>query len=198
MLTLAEPVDVEIPKVKGSRFLAYATPIRDKNEFDRWVEGLHRLHRKASHIATGWRMSDREHGSSDDGEVSGTAGPPILARLEGQDAVRTGAAVVRYYGGTNLGKGGLVRSYGAAAAAVLAAGDWLPVVPHQRVQIRAPSAFGAAVMAEVQRAGLQVEDAVWDVELRLVTSGPTGDVERLEARVRAAARGDLDWKVEDL
>lgn len=57
----------------------------------------------------------------DDREVKSTAGPPILARLEGEDLVQTVVVVTRYYGGTQLGRGGLVRAYGAAASAGLEA-----------------------------------------------------------------------------
>lgn len=63
----------------------------------------------------------------DDREVKGTAGPPILARLDGEDLVQTAVVVTRYYGGTRLGRGGLVRAYGAAASAGLQAAGVLEV-----------------------------------------------------------------------
>ena len=57
---------------------------------------------------------------SDDGEPGGSAGRPILQQIEGHDLTDVMVVVVRYYGGTKLGVGGLVRAYGAAAAAVMA------------------------------------------------------------------------------
>ena len=65
-------------------------------------------------------VSAKQH-CSDDREVKGTAGPPIQARLDGDCLVQTVVVVTRCYGGTKLGRGGLVRSYGAAATAGLAA-----------------------------------------------------------------------------
>ena len=65
------------------------------------------------------RGAVRQH-CDDDREVAGTAGQPILARLEGEALQQTVVVVTRYYGGTKLGRGGLVRAYGAAASAGLA------------------------------------------------------------------------------
>ena len=64
----------------------------------------------------------RQH-CDDDREVKSTAGPPILARLVGEDLVQTVVVVTRFYGGTQLGRGGLVRAYGAAASAGLEAAE---------------------------------------------------------------------------
>ena len=77
----------------------------------------------ARHIAFAWRIRGTNgviaERFSDDGEPSGTAGRPILAPLEGQSIINTVVAVVRYFGGTKLGTGGLVRAYGEAAKLAL-------------------------------------------------------------------------------
>jgi len=74
----------------------------------------------AGHHCWAWRIaSPAIERASDDGEPSGSAGRPILAQLTGRDLVDTAVIVSRYWGGTKLGIGGLVRAYGGAAGEAL-------------------------------------------------------------------------------
>ena len=102
-------------EVKGSKFYCWLMPYAD---FPRRLEQVRAAHTKASHVIPAFRYFDAEgtlqEGASDDGEPSGTAGRPCLAILQGQSLVNVGAIIVRYFGGTKLGTGGLVRAYGGA------------------------------------------------------------------------------------
>ena len=108
-------------EVKGSRFIGCVIPMCDG---ERRLRELAVEHRKASHICTATRQVANDNSiverARDDGEPGGTAGRPILAVLAGADVVEAGIAVVRYFGGTKLGTGGLARAYGGAAAEALA------------------------------------------------------------------------------
>ena len=122
--TLAgETVETELPLIKGSRFLGRASPCRSQREALRILERWRGHHTGASHICFGQVLADKAEYCSDDGEPGGTAGPPILAALRRNRMKGVVVGVIRYYGGTNLGAGGLARAYGAAAAAVLANAD---------------------------------------------------------------------------
>ncbi len=106
---------------KGSRFIAHLIPAAT------WEARLGDLaveHRKASHICTATRLMAEDdtilERARDDGEPGGTAGMPILRVMAGADLVEAGIAVVRYFGGTKLGIGGLARAYGGAAAEAVA------------------------------------------------------------------------------
>ena len=108
-------------EAKGSRFIAHLIPMAT------WEARLAELavqHRKASHICTATREVADDNSvlerARDDGEPGGTAGRPILAVIAGAGVVGAGIAVVRYFGGTKLGTGGLARAYGGAAAEALA------------------------------------------------------------------------------
>ena len=107
-------------EAKGSRFIAHLIPMA---EWEARLADLAAEHRKASHICTATREVAPDNSvlerARDDGEPGGTAGRPILAALAGADVVAAGVAVVRYFGGTKLGTGGLARAYGGAAAEVL-------------------------------------------------------------------------------
>ena len=114
---------------KASRFLAFAHPVSTAGEAAAILESLRREYHDATHVAFAWRIgsgpaSTTSERSSDAGEPSGTAGKPIAAAISSARLSDVLVAVVRYYGGTKLGTGGLARAYREAAQiAVAAAGS---------------------------------------------------------------------------
>ena len=104
-----------------------------------WVKG--RSDAKARHNCFAWRLPGGETRTNGDGEPGGTAGPPILAAIEGAGLHGVAALVSRYRmdGGAKLGTGGLVRAYGGAAAASLLAAEVVEVVPLLALRVRYPS-----------------------------------------------------------
>ena len=103
-------------EVKRSRFVARAAPVTSPEEAMDFVRA--RSDPAASHNCFAYRIGT-EYRFSDDGEPGGTAGRPMLSALEGSGFDGVCVLVTRYYGGTQLGAGGLVRAYGGAASAVL-------------------------------------------------------------------------------
>lgn len=110
---------------RGSRFLAVVAPATDEAAAEAVLAGIAVEHADATHHCFAWRLgAEPRERSSDAGEPFGTAGVPILQVLRGSDLSDAVAVVVRWYGGTKLGKGGLARAY---AAATRIAADELPV-----------------------------------------------------------------------
>ncbi len=115
--------EVEI-KVKGSRFIGRALAASTREQAAAALDGIRRRYHDATHHCSAWRVGapgSAQTRSDDDGEPSGTAGPPILAAIEGGEIFDVLVVVTRYFGGTKLGGGGLVRAYGAAARQALEA-----------------------------------------------------------------------------
>lgn len=109
-----------ILEVKQSKFIAHLIPYE---LYATTLEQLKHEHPKARHFVTAYRYLNEfdqivEH-SSDDGEPKGTSGKPSLIVLQGQDLINTAVIIVRYFGGTKLGTGGLVRAYSDAVNQVL-------------------------------------------------------------------------------
>lgn len=107
-------------EVKQSKFIAYIMPY---SEYDATLEKLKNEHPKARHFVVAYRYLNQynqivEH-SSDDGEPKGTSGKPTLMVLQGADIINSAIITVRYFGGTKLGTGGLVRAYSDATNLVL-------------------------------------------------------------------------------
>ena len=118
--TLREPARIAF-KRKGSRFIAEAFPASTAETAETHIATVQAREHQATHHCTAYRIGPDGHTFryNDDGEPSGTAGPPILQQIDGHDLTNTLVVVTRYYGGTKLGTGGLVRAYGDAAADVL-------------------------------------------------------------------------------
>lgn len=104
-------------KEKGSKFLAYAIPCTTEDEVKQHISRLRRENPQAVHVCSAFRLgSDKKlFRSSDDGEPSNSAGPPILGQIQSYNLTNILIAIVRYYGGTNLGVGGLINAYKTAA-----------------------------------------------------------------------------------
>ncbi|MCB9431645.1 MAG: YigZ family protein [Ardenticatenaceae bacterium] len=139
----AEETRVEI-KVKNSRFIATAAPVFSVDEAKAFVARMKAEFADASHnvpaYQVGFGAAVTAH-CSDDGEPSGTAGRPALAVVQGSGLGDIAVVVTRYFGGTKLGTGGLVRAYGDAVKAVL---DVLPraeKVPTHTVLITIPYSY---------------------------------------------------------
>lgn len=129
ILTLSEPVQAELIE-KKSRFIGYAAPVESEEAAQAFLQEIRARHRDATHNCYAYQVGEHNQyqRSSDDGEPSGTAGRPILEVIKGSGLGNVIVVVTRYFGGTLLGTGGLVRAYSATAQAVLAAGDCVRLV----------------------------------------------------------------------
>ncbi|MFM1853254.1 MAG: hypothetical protein RL164_572 [Bacteroidota bacterium] len=108
-------------KEKGSKFLAFAVPVSSEDEVKAFIAQKRKEHHLAVHVCSAFRLGAdlKLYRSSDDGEPSNSAGPPILGQIQAFELTNILIAVVRYYGGTNLGVGGLITAYKTAAKAAL-------------------------------------------------------------------------------
>jgi uncharacterized YigZ family protein len=110
----SQPVSSEI-KVSGSKFIANVFHVLTKHQAESVYSNIKRKYHDATHNCYAYRISADEFRYSDDGEPAGTAGLPLLKLLEKKDLSQTIIIVTRYFGGTKLGTGGLVRAYTDAA-----------------------------------------------------------------------------------
>ncbi len=111
--TIKKEVEAEIT-VKKSQFIANVYPISSESEFKEKVNLIKRKYKDARHHVFAYRLSNGLERYSDDGEPAGTAGIPILDILRGFNLYDVVVIVTRYFGGTLLGTGGLVRAYSDA------------------------------------------------------------------------------------
>ncbi len=108
-------------KDRGSRFLAYAYPFPEVSKLKHYLQLLKKQHPKAAHFCYAYRVGNNKDNfrSADNGEPAGTAGKPILGRIDSKELTDVLIIVVRYFGGTLLGVPGLINAYKSAASMVL-------------------------------------------------------------------------------
>lgn len=135
--TIARGASAEL-KEKGSRFVAEALPVASEEAAGVEIEAIRKREYSATHHCTAWRLgAEGDHFRyNDDSEPAGSAGPPILRQIDGRGLTNTLVVVTRYYGGTKLGTGGLIRAYGDAAAEALDACTVLEQVIRVPVRVR--------------------------------------------------------------
>jgi uncharacterized YigZ family protein len=178
----------------GSRFFAFVAPAASADAAAAYVEALRRRHPDATHHCFAWRVGQPPaERAADAGEPSGTAGAPMLAALRGAGLTDTVAVVVRWFGGTKLGKGGLVRAYGGALRAALESLPTVEVRVRDRLSVALPyERLGAvkrllqppAVELAAERYGAAVElDLDVEPEARAALEAALADL-GLAARAR--------------
>ncbi|SEL35443.1 uncharacterized protein, YigZ family [Colwellia chukchiensis] len=121
-IAAGEVVDETI--ISRSRFICYLRPCSSSADAKAFIKSLQLKHPQANHhcyaFIAGRPENSQLYGFSDDGEPSGTAGKPMLTMLMGSELGEICAVVVRYFGGTKLGPGGLQRAYGGSVKQALA------------------------------------------------------------------------------
>ncbi|MEP3048752.1 MAG: YigZ family protein [Roseibium sp.] len=166
---------------RKSRFLAHLVPFE---LFDQRLEELRKEHRKANHIVTAHRRlleDDRvDESGKDDGEPAGTSGMPTLRVLQGAELINCAVLVVRYFGGTKLGGGGLARAYSGAAQDAISNAD---LVQFQKVSHKTVSADFAAsseLERQIETLGLSVLARNYtESGVDLTIEGPEDDLRQL-------------------
>ncbi len=119
--TVVKPSDVVIFKDRGSKFLGYAYPLQREEQVKAFVDSLKKEHHKARHWCYAWQLGTDvvKFRVNDDGEPNNSAGQPIYGQILSKELTNVLVVVVRYFGGTKLGVGGLVNAYKISAQLAL-------------------------------------------------------------------------------
>ncbi|WP_062390085.1 IMPACT family protein [Pseudomonas abietaniphila] len=146
--TLVGPCEFR-EEIRKSRFITLAAPINSPADAQAFIEQNSDLN--ATHNCWAWKLG-AQYRSTDDGEPGGTAGRPILAAIEAQDFDRVVVLVIRWYGGIQLGTGGLARAYGGGANKCLQQAARLPLI--NRVPLTFDCTFSELALVKLRLAEL--------------------------------------------
>lgn len=192
--SIAGPVEAEVED-RRSRFICRLAPVADEDAAQRVIDGVRMSHPDAHHHCTAVVLGPEStiRRSSDDGEPAGTAGPPILQALLGADLTDVVAVVTRYFGGTLLGAGGLIRAYGAATRAAIDRSTARRFRLGQLVEITADHATAARLESDLRERDEQIVavDYAERVTLRVVVA----DVDRTRSHIAGASHGTAGLRV---
>lgn len=163
-------------EVKRSRFIAYVAHTPGVEAAKSFIQNIKNHYPDARHHCYGFiagKPSDSNmYGFSDDNEPSGTAGMPIFSHLEHANIGETTVVVVRYFGGTKLGTGGLARAYGDAAKSVLSSANLVTKVIMETGTIKVPFTHEAQVRRVVENHNGRILQAHYGTGVKLSVEIP--------------------------
>ena len=186
---------MEPDPIKRSRFLGDAAPVQNAEEAMAFVRSIREQYPDAGHHCFAYRLGAGDDGFRvhDDGEPGGTAGQPILNRIDGAALTNIVIVVTRYFGGTKLGKGGLIRAYGGTAGVAIAAGEILEIREMQSVLVRCEYSDQGTVEGVVRSVGATVTDSRFSTDVTLTIAVPTEHVFDVQTRLTEATAGRVVW-----
>jgi len=198
--TVAEPASASFT-VQGSEFIGHVAPVSTQADAEAFVDEVEAEYADATHNVPAYRVRVESAGpsggfmlreySSDDGEPSGSAGKPILNVLQGQDLQNVAVVVTRYYGGTNLGVGGLVRAYSSAAKDAIEAAGVVERRPRERLTVTAAYDDSGTVRGILESADCEF-DADYGEAATFAVDVPKTGADALRDRLRSATSGRVD------
>lgn len=179
---------------RRSRFIASLRHVSSEAEADAHLAEIRALHHDARHNVPAWIMADGCERCSDDGEPQRTAGMPALEVLRGAGLADVSVVITRYFGGTLLGPGGLVRAYTAAVQAAVAAAEEQGLIVEMclvtPVTVQIPYSAYDRVLRMVADAGGKVKDSLFAEDVQLTCAFHAGDEESFLAALREYAAGE--------
>ncbi|ALP02752.1 YigZ family protein [Clostridioides difficile] len=171
--------------IEKSVFIGYAKPIKSEEEALEFINEIKKKHKDATHnvwaYTVGKNMNIQRY--SDDGEPQGTAGIPTLEVIKKEDLRDVVVVVTRYFGGTKLGAGGLVRAYTKGTKLGLEAGKIIYKVMYQEVKVKIDYTQLGKVQNELMNLGYFIKDTVYEDNVEIVVYSRLEDVEKLSEKM---------------
>ncbi len=190
--------------IRGSEFIGKAAPAPSVDRAESIIETLRDAYPDASHHVPAYRVRDQDpdaegyflrEWADDDGEPSGSAGAPLLNVLDQRDVENAVAVVIRYFGGTELGVGGLARAYSRAGKEAITAAGIEARRPHRRLEITAQYDDSGTVRGILESEDLAF-DAAYEATVSFTVAVPVTVTDRILDRVQSATSGRVDITTE--
>ena len=182
---------------KKSRFIATVKPVKSEEEAITFIEGLKKKYWNATHNCFAYVIGERfqTQRCSDDGEPSGTAGRPMLDVLLGEEVHDVAVVVTRYFGGTLLGTGGLVRAYQGATKAGLMASTVITKMHGSKVAIQTDYTGLGKIQYILGQRGLTILHSEYTDRVALEVLLPEADVEQVMAEITEGTNGQAVMEI---
>lgn len=167
--TIENPITEVLLREKGSKFITYAFPTSSIEEVEKYLEEVKTKHPKATHHCYAYRLgiAGEEYRANDDGEPSGSAGLPIYNQLLAHEVTDILVVVVRYYGGTKLGVGGLIKIYKESAKAALDQATPITRELTKMLNLRFGYEFQSPIYQIINKHHLTMDDLNQGIDIRL-------------------------------
>ncbi|PWV45721.1 YigZ family protein [Nocardiopsis sp. L17-MgMaSL7] len=184
-------------EIRKSRFVCAMARVDSEDAARAFIAERRKEHWSANHHCTAYVLGDDGgvQRSSDDGEPAGTAGVPMLEVLRHRRITDTVAVVTRYFGGTKLGAGGLIRAYGNAVSAAV---EELGLLERRRllvVDVFADYVLGGRLESDLRDSSITVRDVAYEERVRIEVALPEAELPGFEVRLAELTGGRAESEV---
>lgn len=192
--TVAKEAEITLIE-KKSKFLARIKPVKTVEEAEAFIEEIRKEHWNATHNVPAYILGVRQEIQkfSDDNEPSGTAGLPMLEMLRGYEVVDAVVVVTRYFGGTLLGRGGLIRAYGGATREVLREAGIVRMAPAQKISIKVDYVHSGRIENEMLSQNLTLLDTEYLEQVTFHSLLFPGEIEPLRQKIQELTANEFTW-----
>ncbi len=184
-------------KIKNSRFLASAIPVESEIAAADFIAEMKKEFHDASHNCSAWRIGlggRLKYRFNDDGEPSGTAGRQILKAIEARNLSNICVVVTRYFGGTKLGMGGLMRAYGQLAAEVLKNCEIEKKFVTQTIEFSAGFDFVSVVHNIIKKFKADLKDSRYGDDVLFIVEIRSKEYSSFRSKLTEATNGQIRFK----
>ena len=184
---------------KKSRFIATVKPVETEDEAIEFIESLKKKYWNATHNCSAYVIGERfqVQRCSDDGEPSGTAGKPMLDVLLGEEIHDVAVVVTRYFGGTLLGTGGLVRAYSSATKAGLEASTVITKMHGQKMTIGTDYTGLGKIQYILGQRGIQILDSIYTDNVTLEVLLPEEQIKGVMEEITEGTNGQAKMELQE-
>ena len=176
---------------KKSRFIATVVPVHTEEEALKFIEAMKKKYWNATHNCFAYVIGEHDElqRCSDDGEPGGTAGKPMLDVLTGEEIHNAAIVVTRYFGGTLLGTGGLVRACSSAAKQGLASSVIITKIPGVKLRLATDYAGLGKIQYIFGQRGIKILDSIYTDKVEIAALVPLDVLEAVKAEIREGTNG---------
>ena len=185
---------------KKSRFIATIQPVKSEEEALVFIESLRKKYWNATHNCFAYVIGEhfQVQRCSDDGEPSGTAGKPMLDVLLGEEIHNVAVVVTRYFGGTLLGTGGLVRAYSSSTKEGLLASKVIMKMHGQKLTVRTDYTGLGKIQYILGQRGIRILDSVYTDKVELEVLLPEAEIGTVMSEIREGTNGQAIMELSDV
>lgn len=184
---------------KKSRFIATVKPVKSEEEAIAFIESMKKKYWNATHNCSAYVIGEhfQIQRCSDDGEPSGTAGKPMLDVLLGEEIHDVVVVVTRYFGGTLLGTGGLVRAYSSSTKEGLLASKVITKMHGQKISIQTDYTGLGKIQYILGQRGLAILNSIYTDKVELEVLLPEAEIHGVMSEIREGTNGQAKMELQE-
>ncbi|MEY8022078.1 YigZ family protein [Muriicola sp. SD30] len=194
--TIATPAEGILYKERNSKFMGFAYPVKNEEEIKTILENIRQEHRGANHVCYAWQlgMDAVSWRANDNGEPNNSAGLPIYGQIQAFELTQVLVAVVRYFGGTKLGVGGLISAYKKTAQLTLEEVKIIKKTIFHTLTVELDYSSINPVMRLIKKYQLQLLDQASGTKVKYRLNIPRNKVNEIRKKLEAMKGVDVILK----